>query len=125
MSDKQIVNENQIQETIKKYDKTERTKELKGNLKKLVSFIAIAMALYHLYTSWHGTPTAIIHRSIHVSFMLVLIYFLYPMSSKENGFTKFFDIILIAASIIPYLYLRANFHEIVNRAGMPTTWIYW
>ncbi|MGB9975729.1 TRAP transporter permease [Thermovenabulum sp.] len=121
MSDKQVINENQIQETIKKYDKTERTRDLKGNLKKLVSIIAIAMALYHLYTSWHGTPTAIIHRSIHVSFMLVLIFFLYPMSSKENVFTKFIDALFIVASIIPYLYLKTNFHEIVNRAGMPTS----
>lgn len=114
------MNENQIQETIKKYDRTERTRELKGVLKNLVSLIAIAMALYHLYTSWRGTPTAIIHRSIHVSFMLVLIFFLYPLKSKENNFTRLIDAVLILASLIPYFYLKTNFHEIVNRAGMPT-----
>lgn len=109
----------QIQDTIKKYDKSERTKELTGILKHIASIIAISMALYHLYTAWKGTPVAIVHRAIHVCFMLVLIFILYPLKKEEKPWHKAINVMLIVLSLIPFIYLKTNFNEIIMRPGMP------
>jgi len=110
-----------IQETIKKYDKAERTRELKGLIKKVTSIVAIFMALYHLYTAWKGTPVAIVHRSLHVALTLFLIFILYPSSKEEKPWSKFLDVIFMILSIVPFIYLAVNFNEIIMRPGMPTT----
>ncbi len=41
------------------------------------------MSVYHLYAGYFGTPEALWHRSVHLLFTLLLIYFLYPLSKKE------------------------------------------
>lgn len=110
-----------IQETIKKYDKTERTRELTGVVKRITSIIAIFMALYHLYTAWRGTPVAIVHRSLHVSLTLILIFMLYPFSKKEKPWHKIVNLVFIILSLIPFIYLKINFKEIIMRPGMPIT----
>ncbi len=109
----------QIQDTIKKYDKSERTRELTGILKHITSIIAIFMALYHLYTAWKGTPVAIVHRSIHVCLTLVLIFILYPLTKEERPWHKVINVIFIILSLIPFIYLKTNFNEIIMRPGMP------
>lgn len=110
-----------IKETIKKYDKTERTRELTGIAKKVASLVALFMALYHLYTAWKGTPVAIVHRSLHVSITLFLIFMFYPCSKKENIVTKIIDVVCIVLSLVPFTYLKINFDEIIMRPGMPIT----
>ncbi|MDI3540953.1 MAG: hypothetical protein PWP66_491 [Thermosediminibacterales bacterium] len=108
-----------IESTIKKYDRSERTRDLTGLLKILLTFIAVGMSLYHLYTARYGTPIAIIHRSIHVSFILVMVFLLYPPFRKNNVLFRIIDGILIILSIIPSCYLITQYKEIVLRAGMP------
>lgn len=108
-----------IESTIKKYDRSERTRDLTGLLKILLTFIAVGMSLYHLYTARYGTPIAIIHRSIHVSFILVMVFLLYPPFRKNNVLFRIIDGILIILSIIPSYYLITQYKEIVLRAGMP------
>lgn len=113
------MDDTRIQETIKKYDRSERTKELTGLLKKIASIVAITMALYHLYTAWQGTPVAIVHRSLHVSFTLFLIFLLYPLTKEEKPWHKFINIVFLILSLVPFLYLWTNFDEIIMRPGMP------
>ncbi|MCK4723914.1 MAG: hypothetical protein KAT75_11440, partial [Dehalococcoidia bacterium] len=53
----------------------------KGRLNTLITVIAIALALYHLYTSVAGCPPAILHRGIHLFTVLILIFLI---SSSKN-----------------------------------------
>ncbi len=50
---------------------------------KIIAAVGIAMSVYHLYAGYFGTPEALWHRSVHLLFTLLLIYFLYPLSKKE------------------------------------------
>jgi TRAP-type uncharacterized transport system fused permease subunit len=52
---------------------------------RVIVSIAVAMSAYHLYTGYFGAPEALLHRSIHLLFTLVLTFSLFPLSRKEWG----------------------------------------
>ncbi len=110
-----------VNETIKKYDRSSRTRDMQGILRYAVMSIAVSMSLYHLYTARFGTPVALQHRSVHVTFMLVLIFFLYPPAKKHFKLLNIVDGCLIALSFFTSYYIVHNYREIVMRAGIPNT----
>jgi len=99
--------------------------ELKGNLKYLISFIAIFMSIFHLYTGNFGLLIALRQRSLHLLLGLVLIYFLYPtLKSKTNekviSIHKI-DITLIILSILATGYMFIYYPDIMRRPSLPIT----
>ncbi len=64
----------------------------------LVSVIAIAMSLYHMYVAASGPPEAYFFRGTHLLFTLTLVFLLYP--SKPNGgpMWRALDVLLIIGS---------------------------
>jgi TRAP transporter 4TM/12TM fusion protein len=83
---------------------------------KVIVVIAIAMSAYHLYTGYFGAPEALLHRSTHLLFVLVLIFFLFPLSIKER-FKKFrwMDGIPILLTLTSIGYLFVNYEYVVTR----------
>jgi TRAP transporter 4TM/12TM fusion protein len=83
---------------------------------KVIVVIAIAMSAYHLYTGYFGAPEALLHRSIHLLFVLVLIFFLFPLSTKEWGKKfRWTDGILIFLTLASIVYLFINYEYMVTR----------
>jgi len=83
---------------------------------KVIAVIGIAMSVYHLYTGYFGVPEALLHRSIHLFFTLVLIFFLFPLSAK--AWAKKFrwtDGILILLTLASIGYLFVNYEYVVTR----------
>ena len=84
-------------------------RSLSGPLGMLVTTIAISMAVFHLYTAGFSVFTAMVQRSIHLAFVLVLIFLLYP--AKASGFrhsTTLVDAGLAILSIVGCLYITIN-----------------
>jgi TRAP-type uncharacterized transport system fused permease subunit len=52
-------------------------------LKKLITVIAVAMSLYHMYVAAFGPPEAVVFRGTHLMFALALVFLLYP--SRATG----------------------------------------
>jgi TRAP transporter 4TM/12TM fusion protein len=99
--------------------------ELKGNIKYLVSTIAVFMSIFHLYTGTFGLLIALRQRSLHLLLGLVLIYFLYP-TFKVKAHTKIssinkIDILLIALSILATGYMFIYYPDIMRRPSLPIT----
>jgi len=99
--------------------------ELKGNIKYLISFIAIFMSIFHLYTGTFGLLIALRQRSLHLLLGLVLIYFLYPSfkngnSEKVKSIHKL-DILLIILSILAIGYMFIYYPDIMRRPSLPIT----
>lgn len=115
------IEEKSLDQTLKKYDRAARTRDLTGILKLIVMIIAVSMSLYHLYTARFGTPVALQHRAIHVTFMLVLVFSLYPAAKKSIKFLNVVDGGLICLSIFTAYYIIYNYLDIVMRAGLPHT----
>jgi TRAP transporter 4TM/12TM fusion protein len=83
---------------------------------KVIVVIAVAMSAYHLYTGYFGAPEALLHRSTHLLFVLVLIFFLFPLSTKEWGKKfRWTDGILILLTLASIVYLFINYEYMITR----------
>lgn len=109
-------------EIIKKLDKEATTRTFSGMMKRIFFALCILVSLYHLYTATFGPPLTLIHRSIHVSMMLVLTFLMYPLC-KSSDFKKpsFLDWILVALSLAAPIYISTNYLGVVERAGNANT----
>jgi TRAP transporter 4TM/12TM fusion protein len=86
-------------------------------LKLLVSGIAIAMSLYHMYVAASGPPEAYFFRGTHLLFTLVLVFILYPArtTGASGGYWRVLDLLLIAGSFSFILYIFLNYEYLTNR----------
>ncbi|MCA1949609.1 MAG: TRAP transporter permease [Treponema sp.] len=110
------------QEILKKFDKEADYRSLKGFGARLISALAITFAVFQLYTAVFGVLDAMIQRSIHLSFGLCLIFLLYP-TKKSWSRDKLhpFDAFLAVLGALAPLYIVIFYKELVQRAGMSTT----
>jgi TRAP transporter 4TM/12TM fusion protein len=81
----------------------------------LVSLIAIAMSLYHMYVAASGPPEAYYFRGTHLLFTLVLVFLLYPSRPGGGWGWRVLDVVLIAGSFSFILYIFLNYDYITNR----------
>lgn len=119
-SDEQrIAQEAAAAEIAAQYDAESRTRTTTWRpLAMLITAVATFLALYHMYTAYFGTPPTLIHRSIHVSAILFLIFLLYPPFRKAQGKTwHLIDAALAILSVIPTLYLTIDYEKLVLQAG--------
>ncbi|AET66869.1 TRAP transporter, 4TM/12TM fusion protein [Desulfosporosinus orientis DSM 765] len=122
LSDSEIASEEVVQELLEKYDKESQVRKFKPKSKTglLVSAIAISFSLFHLWVAGIGTLEAIKLRSIHLTFVMVLIFLLYPARKKGmRGKPGIFDWIMIALSIVAGLYMVFANEQLALRGGLP------
>lgn len=111
-----------IDEIMAKYDKESSYRRLSGKQMKIVSIIAILFSCFQLYTAIFGILPAQLQRSIHLAFVFVLVYLLYPARGKSRR-DKYgwLDICLAAVGAGVALYLTLNFESLLMRAGDQNT----
>ena len=97
------------------------------NFLKLLTFIAlVTMSIYHFYASGFGTIRDILHRGIHISFVVGLVFLFYNWKSfpddKSKSKVPIIDIIFSILVIITALYLPLLPPEILaSRVGNPSS----
>jgi TRAP transporter 4TM/12TM fusion protein len=85
-------------------------------LKTIVAVIAILMSAFHLYAGTFGAPEAMMHRSIHLLFTLVLIFLVGMTGEKKQSRGKIgCDILLLLLTFLSLGYIFLNYEEIVTR----------
>ena len=110
------------QAIIEEFDREQKVRKFSSpTVGKIYYAFALLVALYHLYTCAFGGPATLIHRSIHVSTMLIMGFMLYPIH-KKAGFKKIpvYDWIFIALSASVAVYMWTNYLGVVQTAGNPT-----
>jgi len=111
-------------ELLEKYDPEARYRDLsRDSIAGMVVFIvSVGLSLFHLYTAWQGSLTTLVHRAVHTSVILALVFILYPRNSKKSSETpSIIDWIFAFISVMLGGYIFFNYHAIVMRAGMPNT----
>lgn len=83
----------------------------------IISITAISYSLFHIYTAGFGTLPSWQHRAVHVSFGLLLLFMLFPLS-KKRGF-KFYDLIPILLSCVVIAFTIFGYPAIEYRSGRP------
>lgn len=81
----------------------------------VVTLVAVAMSLFHMYVAAFGPPEAFIFRGTHLLFALTLVYLLYPLRSGAAAYWRVADFALMAAGWSFILYLFLNYDYIINR----------
>ncbi len=111
-----------ISDILAKVDKESTYRKLEGRHHMTVALIAISFSLFQLYTASFGLLPAQIQRSVHLTFVLLLVFLLYPL---RKGFRQvripWYDILLGLAGAYAALYITINYEGIVDRAGAFTT----
>jgi TRAP transporter 4TM/12TM fusion protein len=118
---KPTLDEEKQQELMAKYDREFSYRKLSGVLGKLAFIIAIAWSLWQIYTAGFGLKPPTIQRGVHVGFALVLIFLLYPFRKNDkSNKVKWYDYLMIGASILVVGYHVVNFEDLLFRAGAYT-----
>lgn len=89
-----------------------------GLIGSAVSVVAVAFALFHIYTGGVRPMAAFEQRTIHLTFALVLVFLLRPF--KRGGGVSWVDVCLsvVATLVGGYLYLESD--DLMMRMGIQT-----
>jgi len=119
----------EVEKEIAKYDPEFRFRDLGGAWKWVVFAVAAGMSLFQLYTAGFGLLNPHVQRSIHLAFILVLAFLLFPFrrGRRRRGTAStavsvpWHDVLLAAAGAAAGLYIFWDYQAIVLRAGIPST----
>lgn len=103
----------QAQRLVEKEDEKASQRSLSGVSGKLVLIVAVSMSLFHLYTAGYMVFTAMVQRSIHLAFVLALIFLLFPATARSSRKSvPLTDWALIALSTVACLYITVNWEAL-------------
>ncbi|MDQ0919188.1 TRAP transporter 4TM/12TM fusion protein [Paenibacillus sp. V4I5] len=116
--EKETMSQEEIQEMIGKYDPDFAFRRLEGVMRAFTFAFAVLFSLYQLYVSFFTPFPDQVHRAVHLSFGLGLIFLLYPSTKKGRGSRiPWYDYMLAALGIGVGLYWLLNYEELFNRIG--------
>ncbi len=118
------VSEEEAERITAKLDVASRLRKYSGPFGIFLMLFAAAMSLFHLYTTFFGFFDAPIQRAAFFVFVFVLGYALYPARFKGTldlrRIPPWYDLILMALSVIVGSYIIVNFDSIVENMGNPS-----
>ncbi len=87
-------------------------------LNRLTALVALLMVAFQIYTAGYAPMTAIFQRSIHLTFILVLLFLTIPVSKKWPVWLRWsVDGLLTVAALAMGGYLYYNYNAIIDRFG--------
>ena len=101
-------------QTVVVSDEAQATTPTSAMLRGVVSAVAVAMSLYHMYVAAFGPPEAIIFRGTHLLFALALVYLLYPVRPGHPAW-RAFDFALLALGFASVLHIFVDYDYFINR----------
>jgi len=112
----------------KKYDPQLSFRELGSKINIVIITLLVSMSVYHFWASGFGLVREVLHRGIHISFVIGLVFFLFSWKRKKNSsFFSFqnvdaIDYIFAFLAVSSALYLPLLPPEILaQRVGNPET----
>lgn len=87
-----------------------------GFVKKVLITVCIILSLFHLYTAGFGLLPPMKQRVFHLAFILFLVFFLFPATSKApKDRVPWYDIILAIAALASNFYIFFVFDYVAFR----------
>src|SRR5215475_5091170 len=97
------------------------TNRLSGLIRTVVTSIAVAMTLFHLYAAWAIVPTQEL-RYIHVAFTLVLSFLLFPLATRFRNRVRWWDVVPGIVAVATIVYALWGGEDFTDRAAVPDRW---
>ena len=104
---KEEISQAQAEAVLEEIDKESSFRKYSGAWAKVVAVIATLMSLYHLVTSsglwvWPSMQ----HQSVHLTFLMILTFLLYPAFGKKKGSSpSYFDLIWLVVAAVSSIYI--------------------
>ncbi len=120
MGDLKIQNDDRenLDDLLAKFDKESSYRKLTGVFHRIVALIAIAFSLYQVYTASFGLLPAQMQRSVHLAFVLLLIFLLYPFfKNRRSAKIPWYDVVLGLLGAAATGYITLNYSQLMDRAG--------
>ena len=94
------------------------TNRLTGSAGIIVTCVAVAMSLFHLYAAYEIVPTLEL-RYTHVAFVLLLAFLLFPMASRFRDRIRWWDVIAGLTCVGILIYAIVGGEDFTDRATSP------
>src|SRR4051812_11940429 len=94
---------------------------LVGRAGLLTTGIAVVMSAFHLWAAYDIVPTQEL-RYIHVAFVLVLSYLLFPVAVRYRNRIRWWDVLPAIASVGIIAYALYGGDDFTDRATVPERW---
>lgn len=95
------------------------SRRLSGATDAFVTWVAVAMSLFHLYAAYAIVPAQIL-RAAHVGFVLFLLFLVFPVARRFRDRIRWPDVALALFAISPIAWLLLDFDEFIERAVTPS-----
>ncbi|MEL7567581.1 MAG: TRAP transporter permease [Dehalobacterium sp.] len=97
--------------------------EVKGKidgkyLVKIIFLVSVIFSIFQLYTAGIVLLTAMLQRTVHLTFVLILIFMYYPLKKKS---LRWIDYALALTSLIAGIYIIITYKDLVMRVGNPNS----
>jgi len=110
--------EAEVEELVEQFEG--KTRHLPGLAGQIIIAILVLMSLYHLWAANASIVTQI-HRTVHLLFVLVLTFLLYPGWKGARTRIHAADVVLALASLVALGYILVDFNQFVYRSAIPNT----
>jgi TRAP transporter 4TM/12TM fusion protein len=118
----QVISEEQLRKAEEYVQQEEgAANRLSGWAGIVVTGIAVAMTLFHLYAAYDIVPTIPL-RYTHVAFVLLLSFLLFPVADRFRNRIQWFDVIPPLVGIATIVYALMQGDEFTDRAAVPEKW---
>ncbi len=84
LENEKILSEEEIDAIVKKYDAESNFRDLRGITATFTGIACIILSLFHVYTAGFGLLNEVTHRTVHLSFVLGLIFLVFPRRKQEK-----------------------------------------
>ncbi len=74
----------EMEALVRKYDNETNFRRLTGVTGLVVTLACIVLSVFHIYTSGFGLLSEVMHRSVHMSFIMPLVFLLFPRMRPEK-----------------------------------------
>ena len=110
MTDEQRQAELDAKEMLEKYDRESQFRENIGKWAWVVTFLGVALTIFHLYVGYFGTLPSQKQGAVHLGTGLGLIFLLYPLKSgwqKKQKTVPWYDVVLAFTA------MYVTYHKII------------
>ena len=102
-------------------DEFKAMRSVEGPLDRVVAVSGFLLGLFHLYTGFFGSFSAMNQRGVHWTVMSVMIFILYPASKASYKRVTLSDYLWGAGAALSGLYILLSWSRIAENAGVTNT----
>ena len=82
-----VLTKDDVNAIVKKYDAESNFRNLKGITAKITLVACVLLSLFHVYTAGFGLLNEVMHRTVHLSFVLGLVFLVFPRREPVHKVT--------------------------------------